>query len=66
MGRTTLSPENWGKHATDWGDQFFRIRVAQEQQPERLRAALRYEGARSDPRKERISALNTRLIEITD
>lgn len=64
MGRPTLSPETFGAHATQWPDALFAIRVDSETQVERLRAAVRHEAQRSDPREERIARINRRIAEL--
>jgi transglutaminase-like putative cysteine protease len=59
-----LPPEAWGDAATTWPDRFFQIRVNNESDPDRLRAAAAAEANRSDTRPERIARINKRLTTI--
>ena len=64
MGRQTLSPDTFGEHATGWGATFFEIRISNEQNAERVQAAIEAEAQRSNPREWRIAACNKRLDEL--
>jgi len=67
MGRQHLSPKSFGKAAAAWNDEFLRIRVNNETDPERLRAAIEHEIERhGDTRRERIGLLNERLQAIEE
>jgi hypothetical protein len=53
----TLKAEQWGKAAAAWGPEFFKIRVLQEKDIDRLREAVKYE-AQHKARQKRIATLN--------
>jgi len=61
-----LPADKWGDAATSWPDRFFAIRVSNESDPERLRAAASAEAQRADPRRDRIKRINKRLQTVTD
>jgi len=61
MGRRHLQPETYGRAATDWDEQFFKIRVYNESDRERLRAVIKHEAERDDPRRDRIATVNKRI-----
>ena len=63
---THLPPDKWGDAAVSWPERFFRIRVSNESDPDRLRAALEAEAAQSSPRKDRIARLNERLADLRE
>lgn len=63
---THLPPDKWGDAAASWPDRFFRIRVSNEDDADRLRAALESEADRRSPRKDRIARLNERLADTRD
>ena len=56
----TLKAEQWGQAAASWGMQFFKIRVLQEQNLDRLREAVKYE-AQHKARQKRIATLNKQI-----
>jgi len=56
-----LPADKWGEAATSWPARFFAIRVSNESDPERLRAAASAEAQRADPRRDRIKRINERL-----
>jgi len=67
MGRTTLSPESYGKAAAAWNAEFFKIRIYNESDPERLKAVIEHEVDRqSETRKDRIAAVNQRLQTLSE
>jgi len=55
-----LPADQWGEATTSWGIQFFKIRVIQEQDEDRLRAAVKAE-AEGKARRKRIAILNKQL-----
>jgi len=58
----TLSAEKFGEAATQWGEQFFRIRATQEDSKERLRAMIEAEIERNgETRTDRIAFVNKML-----
>ena len=59
MKRT--SAKQWGHSAVTWGDSFFRMRVLQEDDEERLREAVKAEANRDNPRTDRIALINKQL-----
>ena len=62
----TVPPYQWGQLMAGLNERTFKRRLAQESDPERLRAALEREDTRPSPtRPERIAALNKRLQEVT-
>jgi len=61
MGRH-LSPESYGRAAAGWNEEFFKIRVFNESDKERLRAAIEHEVDREgETRKDRIATINSRI-----
>jgi hypothetical protein len=56
-----LPPDKWGDAATTWPDRFFAIRVSNESDPDRLRAAATAEAERDTTRADRIARINKRL-----
>jgi len=59
-----LPADKWGDAATSWPDRFFAIRVTNESDPERLRAAASAEADRAEPRPDRIARINQRLTQL--
>jgi len=59
-----LPADKWGDAAVSWPDRFFQIRVANETDADRLRAAASAEADRADPRPDRIARLNERLQDL--
>ena len=59
-----LPADKWGDAAASWPDRFFEIRVGNESDPERLRAAASAEADRTDPRPDRIARINQRLTKL--
>jgi len=64
MPGTHLPPDTWGDAAVSWPDKFFAIRVGNESDPERLRAAAEAEAMTDNPRGDRIARINKRLSEL--
>jgi hypothetical protein len=60
-----LNPDDFGRAATAWGPEFFMIRITQEDDLERLRAAARHEADRDSPRPKRIAQINKRIQRVT-
>lgn len=56
----TLKAEQWGQAAAAWGEEFFKIRVLQEKDIDRLREAVKYE-AQNKARQKRIATLNKQI-----
>jgi len=62
MGRTVLSPDAYGRAAAAWDEEFFKIRVYNESDKERLRAVIEHEIDREgETRKDRIATINSRI-----
>lgn len=55
-----LKAETWAKAAASWGIQFFKIRVLQEKDLDRLQEAVKYE-AQHKARQKRIATLNKQI-----
>jgi len=61
----TLSAEKFGEAATQWGEQFFRIRATQEDSKERLTAMIEAEVERNgETRTDRIAYVNKMLDQV--
>jgi hypothetical protein len=56
----TLKAKQWGQAAASWGPEFFKIRVLQENDLDRLREAVKYE-AQHKARQKRIATLNKQI-----
>jgi len=57
-----LKAEKFGEAATEWGEQFFKIRILQEKSKDRLTACIEAEIERNgETRQERIAAINKQL-----
>jgi len=60
-----LEAETFGEAATQWGEQFFRIRATQETDPDRLRAMIEAEIQRDgETRTNRIAYVNKMLEQV--
>jgi len=60
-----LEAESFGEAATQWGEQFFRIRATQETDSERLTAMIEAEIERSgETRQDRIAYVNKMLDQV--
>jgi hypothetical protein len=60
MSEPHTQPETWAEAASEWGEQFFAIRVTQCSSLNHLRAAVKYE-AEHKARTDRIKRLNKQI-----
>ena len=63
----TIPAREWGKLMAGLNDETFKRRLAGQDDPERIRAALKHEDERPyETRPERIAALNKRLQDVAE
>jgi len=62
--RHAIRVGRWGQACHDTSAEYFEHRVRQMDSARHLRAALKIEVNRQDPRRERVALLNQRLAEV--